>query len=408
MKEKFRVPNIGEIKVGRIVRVTVSGGLLFLTLSSSNPQRPDEVDIIAKNQSFSVLSFAIQHAPPKVLARVKNSAWEILGQGKPRDSAEEAATVKRYFASNPRDVSMEPQVETILENQITDVLKDEGIDSFIPVMAKITGPAKSLQVSPRNEIKLVKQIPMKHNISLEEIEQLEKRVFEEAKFSAAVAENGGLATVPPVIVRNTDLLGMIKTTAHEWFHQYLVLRPLGWEYLLHYSGIKLNNEAVNINETLADIVAGEIGRKVFESYYQEDEKQEAHEVSQKHYEDDSNPPFDFNKAMKDVRIQVENDLKEGEIEKAEQFMEEKRIELSSRGGPRKLNQAYLAFSGNYKDGPSPEYEVAEQTLEKPQRQLLSPTDMLKKLREESKSLKEFLDKAGEITSIDQLKKSIEK
>lgn len=405
LKERFKFSNIGEVKLGKTGRFAAIGIIIF-SLNSSTPQR---LDAIVNSHKFDIFSWEVQNLPPKVLGKINESVTDVIKQRKPRNPEEEAAIVEKFFAPDPHDINIETEVEKILEGQITDVIKEEGISSIIPVMFKFIDPAKSLIASPRDKIKIDKQVPLKTNIKLEDIENLENEIFSQYNLSALVVENGGWATFPPVIVRNTDLRGTLKIISHEWLHHYLLLKPLGRAYLLHFLGIQKNDETANINETLADIVGDEIGQKVFEKYYEKDKKQDVHQ------EGVGTQPFDFNKEMKEIRIQVEKDLKDGEVEQAEQFMEHKREQLSSRGYEiRKLNQAYFAFNGNYADGPNPVYETAEQMSKPPEQtseqphQVLSPTDIMKKLREQSKSLKDFLEKAAEITSIDQLKKVLEK
>ena len=73
-------------------------------------------------------------------------------------------------------------------------------------------------------------------------------------------------------------------------------------------------------------------------------------------------------------------------------MEQKRQYLASMGRYiRKLNQAYFAWYGTYADSPTS----------------ISPIGVeLKKLRSQSSSLKDFLDKVAVITSRQELRDSI--
>lgn len=73
-------------------------------------------------------------------------------------------------------------------------------------------------------------------------------------------------------------------------------------------------------------------------------------------------------------------------------MEQKRQYLASKGYYiRKLNQAYFAFHGAYADSPTS----------------ISPIGLeLKELREQSSSLKEFLDKVAVMTSRQDLIESL--
>ena len=96
--------------------------------------------------------------------------------------------------------------------------------------------------------------------------------------------------------------------------------------------------------------------------------------------------------MRNIRRAVDNYLARGEIEQAEEFMEQKRQYLASTGYYiRKLNQAYFAFYGTYADSLIS----------------ISPVGLeLKELRSQSTSLKEFLDRVAAMTSRQDLIESI--
>ena len=87
---------------------------------------------------------------------------------------------------------------------------------------------------------------------------------------------------------------------------------------------------------------------------------------------------------REIRRAVDKYLEDGQIEQAEMFMEQKRQYLASEGYYiRKLNQAYFAFHGTYADEPTS----------------ISPIGLeLKALRNQSASLKDFLDTVAEMTS----------
>jgi hypothetical protein len=150
------------------------------------------------------------------------------------------------------------------------------------------------------------------------------------------------------------------------------------------TGVSRNYEIATINETLADMVNKEIGSSVREKYYPE-------------YGNDGNQTaeseFDFNQEMREIRKVVDKYLAQGEIEQAEEFMEQKRQYLASMGHYiGKLNQAYFAFHGTYADRPT----------------FISPIGLeLKELRSQSASLKDFLNKVAVITNRQELRASIE-
>ena len=97
--------------------------------------------------------------------------------------------------------------------------------------------------------------------------------------------------------------------------------------------------------------------------------------------------------MREIRRKVDEYLARGEIEQAEEFMEQKRQYLASKGYYiRKLNQAYFAFHGTYADRPAS----------------ISPIGLeIKQLRDKSASLKDFLDTVAAMTNSQDLKSSVE-
>jgi hypothetical protein len=124
-------------------------------------------------------------------------------------------------------------------------------------------------------------------------------------------------------------------------------------------------------------VSKEIGALVYEKYYAPYDN--AEQSSQK-----DGSGFDFNREMRNIRRIVDEYLTRGEVEQAEEFMEAKRQYLAENGYYiRKLNQAYFAFHGAYADSPTSVSPIGTELAE---------------LREQSRSLKEFLLGAATITS----------
>jgi len=81
-------------------------------------------------------------------------------------------------------------------------------------------------------------------------------------------------------------------------------------------------------------------------------------------------------------------LAQGDVEGAEEYMEERRQFLVSQGYYiRKLNQAYFAFYGSYATSPTSVDPIGE---------------ALQRLRRESASLKEFVDTVAGMSSQEEL------
>jgi len=291
-----------------------------------------------------------------------------------------------------RKMALEDTVARIIEKQIREALTEQGIFNpilevrvrFPPVNFKLGKPPYSLVISPRERIESIREITLKSNLILEEMEDIEARV-DKLGVSSLVVGLGGLATYPSLVASDSSLRFTINTVTEEWLHQYLVFKPLGFQYLLDLTGLSRNYEIATMNETLASMVSKEIGSIVYEKYYSE-------------YENGANqnqPPeseFDFNREMREIRRTVDAYLADGEIELAEEFMEQKQQYLASMGYYiRKLNQAYFAYHGTYADRPTS----------------ISPIGVeLRKLRVQSASLKDFLNTVAVMTSRQDLRDSI--
>ena len=255
---------------------------------------------------------------------------------------------------------------------------------FPPVNFILEKPPHLLVISPRDRIESIREITFRQDISLEEIENIEAAV-DDLGVSSLVVELGGIATYPTFVTNDASLKFTLDTATEEWLHQYLVFKPLGFLYTLDLIGVSRNYDIATMNETVASMVGKEIGAMICEKYYPQ------FEIG------DSQPPgaeseFDFNREMREIRRAVDRYLAQGEIELAEEFMEQKRLYLASNGYYiRKLNQAYFAFHGTYADRPTS----------------ISPIGLeLKQLRSQSASLKVFLDTVAGMTSRQDLIDSI--
>ncbi len=286
-------------------------------------------------------------------------------------------------------------VEKIIEKQIRDTLTQQGIFnpisearvSFPPINFKLEKPPYLLVISPREKIEAVREITLKSELVLEEIEDMETRV-DELGVSSLVVSIGGLgATYPTFVTDEASLRFTLETTAEEWLHQYLVFEPLGFLYFLDVTDLSRNYEIATINETLAGMVSKEISSIVYEKYYSDYENG----VNQNQAPESD---FDFNREIREIRKTVDTYLAQGEIERAEEFMKEKQQYLALIGHYiRKLNQAYFAFHGTYADRPA----------------FISPIGLeLKELRGQIPSLKDFLNTVARMTSRQELRESIKK
>ncbi|MFB0559113.1 MAG: hypothetical protein ACETVS_01060 [Dehalococcoidales bacterium] len=288
-------------------------------------------------------------------------------------------------------------VEKIIEKQVKENLAQQGIFNpvdkytglrvtFPPVNFSFEKPPYMLVVSPRERIESMREITLLPSISLKEIEDIEAEV-DKLGVSSLVVELGGYSIYPSFVSSEASLRFTIDTATEEWLHQYLVFKPLGFLYLLDLIGVRRDYDIATINETLAGMVSEEIGAIIREKHYPG-------------YESDANQNqvaesgFDFNREMREIRKAVDEYLARGEVEQAEEFMEQKRQYLASKGYYiRKLNQAYFAFHGTYADKPA----------------FISPIGLeLKQLRSQSASVKDFLSTVATITSRQNLRYKVGK
>jgi len=293
-------------------------------------------------------------------------------------------------------VALESTVERVIEKQIREMLVQQGISnpadryirwkvSFPPVNFKLQEPPYLLVISPRDKIESMREITLQPSLSLQEIMSIETKV-DKLGVSSLVVELGGLgATYPSLVTNEASLRFTIDTAIEEWLHQYLVFKPLGFLYLLDLVGVSRNYEIATMNETLVSMVSKEIGSILCEKYYPEYEVS----IAQNHTTESG---FDFNREMREIRKTVDIYLARGEVEQAEEFMEQKGQYLASMGYYiRKLNQAYFAFHGAYADSPIS----------------ISPIGLeLKALRGQSASVRDFLSTVAAMTNRQALRDSI--
>lgn len=286
-------------------------------------------------------------------------------------------------------------VERILEKQIRQTLAQQGIfnpmDRYIklginipPLNFKLEQPPHLLVVSPRDRIANIRRIFLQQDLSLKEKEGIEAEA-DKLNVSSLVVELGGLAaTYPSFVADDASLEFTIEAATEEWLHQYLVFKPLGFLYLMNQLGVSVDYEIVTMNETAAGMVSKEIAAMVMERFYPEQLESET---------GSKDSVFDFDGEMREIRRAVDSYLAEGEVEQAEQFMEQSRQFLATKGYYiRKLNQAYFAFYGTYADSPTSIDPIGQE---------------LKELRSRSASLKDFLNRVAAMTSRQDLIESLE-
>jgi hypothetical protein len=327
------------------------------------------------------------------------AAWEFTtlyhevtekNQASQKTSASDSTIVYQFFSGKPnyQDQVLKDRIENTLALQISQVLSEAGIYNpfinyhfiFPPVNFILEAPPNILVISPRNKIERTRDVTLKQEIGEDQMENLESEIGK-LNVSALVIPIGGLgATYPSFVELNSDLKYTIDTATEEWLHQYLAFKPLGFRYVLDLLRIKPNHDIASINETVAGLASQEIGNLVYAKYYAQ--------FPQKAERKTDPAAFDFNAAMRETRLTVDSYLASGQVDQAENYMEQRRQYINAQGYRiRKLNQAYFAFYGSYTYSPTSVDPLGAQ---------------VRKLRQQSPSLKDFLKTASNLTSRQEL------
>ena len=275
---------------------------------------------------------------------LKRKQTEQIAEGKTIETESLQVELDRLYADQQKDRLL---VESIIQQQVGSELAKEGITvmgkPFPPVLFSFTNPPKKMVVSPRDRIEVVYSEMIGAEIDMDSILQSESIVLNDQDLSMYITNIGGLGAFPTLVVETKNLEWILSTVAHEWAHNYLTLYPLGINYAT-------SAELTIINETVAEIVGDEIGKRAYERYYPElvasttapptsDDESE---------EDEEEETFDFRTEMRETRLAVDQYLAKGQIKEAEYYMELRRMDFVENGYPlRVLNQAYFAFHGSY-------------------------------------------------------------
>jgi len=368
-----------------IVLTILSSVLISGCNTSSDNTRYGAIRSITDPHEFSITEWEF--------GALRHQLWESLKPASQLD-ANDVEIVRAYFdlveqGKQPQS-DHEEEVEKILALQIRSVLLEEGItqpaDAFVPmkmvfppVNFKFQAPPNLLVVSPRGEIRLLRRTTLEPNLTTEEKESIESEV-DSLDYSSFVVGLGGVGfTYPTMVYRTSDIRRALDIVTEEWFHQYMAFKPLGFLYVLDSAGWRPDYEIITMNETAAGIVSKEIAGQVYSKHY----------GGQAETEPAEKPPSEFRTLMRGIRLTVDVYLAEGKVEQAEEYMARMRDILASKGYHiRKLNQAYFAFHGTYADDPATASPIGQD---------------LQKLRAQSGSLKEFLDRVSAMTGYDDLK-----
>jgi len=364
-------------RVWALARVLVVCAVMLVTLRSSTPPPGDLVIGAAAHARDSLFNYVAWEADA-LAAKAFAGLFGVQGYV---DEATRAGLVRAYMAdlsavlqleariaaiySDPavpdpgaasaglraeRDArradlrDRQDMVESILEEQVSAVLVDEGLavlgQVLPPVAIRFSPLPDVLIISPRDAIRVDASLTL-DGMSVDRRDALEAAVDADLDVASLVVDIGGMALYPSMVGETDALAWVIETTAHEWVHHYLFFFPLGWQY---FDGG--NPETRIINETTADVLGKEIGRQVLARYYPDLAPPPAAPAAPA-----ATPQpdaFDFAAEMHTTRVTVDALLAEGRVEDAEAYMAERRAFFHAHGHPiRKINQAYFAFYGGY-------------------------------------------------------------
>ena len=333
--------------------------------AQSTPELEDLLEDATKTHRFSFIKYELTHLPNRWLT-------DIAGWVDDPDLDEEAV-LQRWFERN--DERDRKAAELLLERRLSRAVSELDLVSPLPLFNRVrlvwppidvdlSDRLHVLAVSARDEVRMVRSVLLTSEVQRDDYERIESMVEADPRWSAWVGGVGGVALYPAAVVSSRDYLSTLQIMAHEWTHHHLGFYPLGLAY-------GRGSDMRTINETVADIVGDQLGEFA---------------AALPGYEGDSQPELDrewqairarTDPILRQLRLDVDALLEDGNIEEAEQRMEEARLELIELGRPfRRINQAFLAFRGGYGASPSSASQWGDRLLE---------------LREATDSLAEFLD-----------------
>lgn len=310
-------------------------------------------------------------------------------------SAPDAAAAARVEEASLRDerARLKNTVQLILEGRLTRVIEEMGLTRRLggnivwpPVSIEFQDPPSVLVKSPRSEIRKESEQLLQGDLPVEKAQRIEAAAEAGGRTSALVIQVGGIAMYPAIIPPDEDYASVMQDISHEWTHHYLYFAPLGRAY---YSSAKLTT----LNETVANMVGRELGERLSEEYPVV--KAPSYVIGKPAGRDPGPPPataIDFTTEMRNLRRRVEALLADGKIDEAEQAMEQGRQSLAANGYYiRRLNQAYFAFHGSYADSAGSIDPIGPK---------------LDQLRKASPSLEQFVERARQFTSEDDLDRAL--
>ena len=326
------------------------------------------------------------------LRRIDHQLLEMqaLAPNPARSGADAASLREEQARLQDRRDHLQNAVEETVETAVSDALVSLGFRAwtgpFPPVDTILSASPTVLITSPRDRIERQGTVTMIAGLTDEQRRQVESAVEGETDLSAIVLNTGGIALYPSIVVPYAGLDFALEVVAHEWVHQWLWFRPLGRRYFA-------GGDITSMNETVADIAGREIGELARARLDQHAPASSPADLQRQPESDRGTAKdatrFDFQTEMRITRLRVDDLLADGEVERAEAYMEERRRDFVTHGYRlRRLNQAYFAFHGTYATTGAAGVSVVGQQVEE--------------LRRRSPTLADFLRTVAEFKSMDDL------
>ena len=364
-------------------------GLLILISAKTDEYHFTQNDYAAGSHSFSIVRWELRHIPLKWT----HLLWEMYPGNKPNPIERNAIVhdylsttlklqkeqdnLKKSFTINPSVGATSEAHITLKETELSQLARkrevlrgraEEAIESAISTAAHNNGLGLPLGIlvpptdfrlgktphilitSRRDKIEMTGSKLINPNLEWSERAEIEARAELYENTSALVDDLAGLGTYPAIVSDRDNLRQLMRTAAHEWLHNYWILKPLGRNMW--------NSQNMQIlNETAADLVGNELGDEAFIILGN------TVEDSQKYDTFYSTNPHLF-RILRETRINVDKMLENGRIQEAERYMDKQLWQLKLGGyNIRKLNQAYFAFRGNYAEGPASISPIGENLRE---------------------------------------------
>ena len=390
----------------------VAIGILVLLSTRIDEYHFTQSDYAAGSHSFSIVQWELRHLPLKWT----HLLWELYPGNKPldfernsivheylsttlqlqkeQDNLADAATTtplidsasKNYIDLKNKEVvrlsrkreELRGRAEEAIESAVSRAANNHGLGFTFGILLpptdfRLGDPPHLLIISRRDKIVMSDSKLINPNLKWSERAEIENRAELYENTSALVDDLAGLGTYPAIVSDKDSLRQIMRTAAHEWVHNYWIMKPLGRNMW--------NSQNMQIlNETAADLVGNELGDEAFTILGNDIENAYKYDTFS------SSNPHLFT-ILRETRINVEEMLKNGNIEEAEKYMRKQLWNLKLGGyNIRKLNQAYFAFRGNYAEGPAS----------------ISPIGSdLRELRDYYSTLGEFIESVSKIGDFEQ-------